>query len=166
MAITTNNEYFLAVLSRFNVSQARKADEEAKKIGGVDTQEALKRIEEAASRIELNQREGNYKDALKELATAEKEATNALTSLREMQEGLTKAQINEAFSIAEYYSEKGSAPGSGDHSLNNVDSTPSSAAQRFAEKIAPCACSSRFTGELIKIFCALGRALVVFAIAA
>ena len=87
-------------------AQARKADEEAKKIGGVDTQEALKRIEEAASRIELNQREGNYKDALKELAAAEKEATNALTSLREMQEGLTNAQISEAFAIATYYSEK------------------------------------------------------------
>lgn len=87
-------------------AQANKANEEAKKIGGVDTQEALKRIEEASSRIELNLREGNYKEALTELTKAEKEATNALTSLREMQEGLTKAQINEAFSIAEYYSEK------------------------------------------------------------
>lgn len=87
-------------------AQANKANEEAKKIGGVDTQEALKRIEEAASRIELNQREGNYKDALKELAVAEKEATNALKSLRETQEGLTKAQISEAFAIATYYSEK------------------------------------------------------------
>ena len=87
-------------------AQANKANEEAKKIGGVDTQEALKRIEEASSRIELNLREGNYKEALTELTKAEKEATNALTSLREMQEGLTKAQISEAFSIAEYYSEK------------------------------------------------------------
>lgn len=87
-------------------AQANKANEEAKKIGGVDTQEALKRIEEASSRIELNLREGNYKDALADLAKAEKEATNALTSLREMQEGLTKAQISEAFSIAGYYSEK------------------------------------------------------------
>ena len=87
-------------------AQAKKAEEEAKKIGGVDTQEALKRIEEASSRIELNLREGNYKEALTELAKAEKEATNALKSLREMQEGLTKAQISEAFSIAGYYSEK------------------------------------------------------------
>lgn len=87
-------------------AQANKANEEARKIGGVDTQEALKRIEEASSRIELNLREGNYKEALTELTKAEKEATNALTSLREMQEGLTKAQINEAFSIATYYSEK------------------------------------------------------------
>ena len=87
-------------------AQASKANEEAKKIGGVDTKEALKRIEEASSRIELNLREGNYKEALTELTKAEKEATNALKSLREMQEGLTTAQISEAFAIAGYYSEK------------------------------------------------------------
>lgn len=87
-------------------AQASKANEEAKKIGGVDTQEALKRIEEAASRIELNLREGKYKEALTDLTKAEKEATEALKSLREMQEGLSKAQISEAFAIAGYYSEK------------------------------------------------------------
>ena len=87
-------------------AQANKANEEAKKISGVDTQEALKRIEEAASRIELNLREGHYKEALTELTNAEKEATEALKSLREMQEGLTSAQISEAFAIAAYYSEK------------------------------------------------------------
>lgn len=87
-------------------AQAEKAKEEAKKIGGVDTQEALKRIEEAGSRIELNLRESNYKEALTELTKAEKEATNALTSLREMQEALSKAQVSEALAIAGYYSEK------------------------------------------------------------
>lgn len=87
-------------------AQAKKAEEEAKKIGGVDTQEALKRIEEAASRIELNLKEGEYKEALTSLTRAEKEATEALKNLREMQEGLTKAQISEAFAIAGYYSEK------------------------------------------------------------
>lgn len=87
-------------------AQANKAGAEAKKISGVDTQEALKRIEEAGSRIELNLREGNYKEALTDLTKAEKEATNALKSLREMQEGLTNAQISEAFAIAGYYSEK------------------------------------------------------------
>ena len=87
-------------------AQAKKAGEEAKKIGGVDTQEALKRIEEAASRIELNLKEGHYKEALTDLTKAEKEATEALKDLREMQEGLTKAQISEAFAIATYYSEK------------------------------------------------------------
>ena len=87
-------------------AQASKAKEEAKKIGGVDTQEALKRIEEAASRIELNLKEGEYKEALTSLTKAEKEATEALKSLREMQEGLTKAQVSEAFAIATYYSEK------------------------------------------------------------
>lgn len=87
-------------------AQASKANEEAKKIGGVDTEEALKRIEEIGSRIELNLREGNYKEALTELTKAEKEATEALKALRETQEGLTLAQINEAFAIATYYSEK------------------------------------------------------------
>lgn len=87
-------------------AQAKKAEEEAKKIGGVDTEEALKRIEEAASRIELNLKEGEYKEALTSLTKAEKEATEALKALREMQEGLTKAQVSEAFAIATYYSEK------------------------------------------------------------
>lgn len=87
-------------------AQASKAEEEAKKIGGVDTQEALKKIEEISSRIELNLREGNYKEALTELTKAEKEATEALKDLREMQQGLTSAQISEAFAIATYYSEK------------------------------------------------------------
>lgn len=87
-------------------AQADKADAEANKISGVDTQETIKRIEEIGSQIELNLREGNYKEALTDLTKAEKAATNALTSLREMQEGLTKAQISEAFAIAGYYSEK------------------------------------------------------------
>lgn len=87
-------------------AQAKKTRAEATKISGVDTQEALKRIEEVGSRIELNLREGNYKEALTDLTKAEKEATNALTSLREMQEALTNAQVSEAFAIATYYSEK------------------------------------------------------------
>lgn len=87
-------------------AQASKAGAEANKIAGVDTQEALKRIEEAGSRIELNLKEGNYKDALTDLTKAEKEATDALKALREMQEGLTKAEISQAFAIATYYSEK------------------------------------------------------------
>lgn len=87
-------------------AQAEKAGAEATKISGVDTQEALKRIEGLASQIELNLKEGNYKEALTDLTKAEKEATEALKNLREMQEGLTKAQISEAFAIAGYYSEK------------------------------------------------------------
>lgn len=87
-------------------AQASKTEAEKNKIAGVDTQEALKRIEEAASRIELNLKEGHYKEALTELTKAEKEATNALTALREMQEGLTNAEISKAFAIAGYYSEK------------------------------------------------------------
>lgn len=87
-------------------AQANKANTEANKIAGIDTQKTLQEIKESISRMELNQKEGNYKDALTELKKAEKEATNALTSLREMQEGLTKAQVSEAFAIAGYYSEK------------------------------------------------------------
>lgn len=87
-------------------AQAEKTKAEKEKISGVDTQEALKRIEEASSRIELNLKEGAYKDALTDLTKAEKEATEALKNLREMQEGLTNAQISEAFAIAGYYSEK------------------------------------------------------------
>ena len=87
-------------------AQAEKAGAEATKISGVDTQEALKRIEGIGSQIELNLKEGNYKEALTGLTNAEKEATKALKSLREMQEALTSAQISEAFAIAGYYSEK------------------------------------------------------------
>ena len=87
-------------------AQAKKARTEATKISGVDTQEALKRIEEIGSQIELNLKESNYKEALTELTNTEKEATEALKSLREMQEALTSAQISEAFAIAGYYSEK------------------------------------------------------------
>lgn len=87
-------------------AQEEKTNAEKEKISGVDTQEALKRIEEAASRIELNLKEGQYKEALTDLTKAEKEATEALKALREMQEGLTKAKISEAFAIAGFYSEK------------------------------------------------------------
>ena len=51
-------------------------------------------------------KESNYKEALTELTKAEKEATEALKNLREMQEGLTKAQISEAFALATKYSEE------------------------------------------------------------
>ena len=87
-------------------AQAEKAGAEATKISGVDTQEALKRIEGIASQIELNLQEGDYKEALTQLTKAEKEATEALKNLREMQEGLTKAQISEAFALATKYSEE------------------------------------------------------------
>ena len=81
-------------------AQAEKTKAEKEKISGVDTQEALKRIEETSSRIELNLKEGNYKDALTDLTKAEKEATEELKNLREMQEALTSAKISEAFAIA------------------------------------------------------------------
>ena len=87
-------------------AQASKANEEAKKIGGVDTQEALKRIEALSSQIELNLKEGNYKEALTQLKKSEKEATDALKNLREMEEALTNAKVSEAFALATKYSEE------------------------------------------------------------
>ena len=58
------------------------------------------------SQVELNLQEGNYKEALTQLTKPEKEATEALKNLREMQEGLTKAQTSEAFALATKYSEE------------------------------------------------------------
>lgn len=87
-------------------AQAKKAGAEATKISGVDTQQALKNIEEAASRIELNLKEGNYKDALTDLTKAEKEATKVLKDLRESQDVLTRANVSVAFAAATKYSEE------------------------------------------------------------
>ena len=87
-------------------AEAKKAGAEATKISGVDTQEALKRIEEVASRIELNLKEGDYKNALKGLAEAQKKTEETLQNLNEMKEALTKAQVSEAFALATKYSEE------------------------------------------------------------
>ena len=87
-------------------AQAQKAGAEATKISGVDTQESLKRIEEAASRIELNLKEGDYKGALTKLTEAKEQTEKTLQALNEMKEGLTKAQISEAFALATKYSEE------------------------------------------------------------
>ena len=87
-------------------AQAEKAGAEAKKISGVDTKEALKRIEEAASRIELNLKEGNYKEALTSLTKVKEETENTLQSLNAMKEALTKAEVSKAFAAATKYSEE------------------------------------------------------------
>lgn len=87
-------------------AQAQKAGAEATKISGVDTQEALKRIEGIGSQIELNLKEGDYKKALTSLTEAKKETEKVLKDLRESEEALTRVQISEAFAIATYYSEK------------------------------------------------------------
>lgn len=87
-------------------AQAQKAGAEATKISGVDTQEALKRIEGIASQIDLNLKEGNYKEALTQLTKAEEEATKVLKDLRESQEVLTRANVSVAFATATKYSEE------------------------------------------------------------
>ena len=87
-------------------AQAEKARSEATKISGVDTQEALKRIEGIASQIELNLREGDYKKALTSLTEAKEETEKVLKDLRESEEALTRANISVAFAAATKYSEE------------------------------------------------------------
>ena len=86
-------------------AQARKADEEANKIGGVDIEEAKKRIEEMDAKINDLIASKKLKDAEEELAKAKKETENTIQRLNEGKEALTRAQISEAFSVATYYSE-------------------------------------------------------------
>lgn len=87
-------------------AQADKAGAEATKISGVDTQEALKRIEGIASQIELNLKEGDYKEALASLTKAKEETEKVLKGLRESEEALTRANISVAFAAAAKYSEE------------------------------------------------------------
>ena len=87
-------------------AQAEKAGAEATKISGVDTQEALKRIDGIASQIELNLKEGNYKEALASLTKAKEETEKVLKDLRESEEALTRANISVAFAAATKYSEE------------------------------------------------------------
>ena len=87
-------------------AQASKAKEEAKKIGGVDTTEAWKRIEEIGSKIDLMIKEGEYKDALTQLTKAKETTEETLQRLNEMKEALTRAKVSEAFALATKYSEE------------------------------------------------------------
>lgn len=87
-------------------AQAEKAGAEATKISGVDTQEALKRIEGIASQIELNLKEGDYKEALALLTEAKEKTERVLKDLRESEETLTRANISVAFATATKYSEE------------------------------------------------------------
>ena len=87
-------------------AQAEKARSEATKISGVDTQEALKRIEGIASQIELNLKEGDYKEALTSLTKAKEETEKVLKGLRESEEALTRANVSVAFATATKYSEE------------------------------------------------------------
>jgi tetrahydromethanopterin S-methyltransferase subunit G len=86
-------------------AQARKADEEANKIGGVDIEEARKRIEEMDAKIDSLIAEKNLKEAETELSKAKKETENTIQKLNEGKEAVTKAEISQAFAVATYYSE-------------------------------------------------------------
>ena len=86
-------------------AQASKAREEARKIGGVDIEEAYKRIEEMSANIETLIADKKLKEADAELAKAKKETEDTIQRLNEGKEALTRAQISEAFAVATYYSE-------------------------------------------------------------
>lgn len=86
-------------------AQARKADEEANKIGGVDIEEAKKRIEEMDAKINDLIASKKLKEAEEALTNAKKETEKTIQRLNEGKEALTRAQINEAFAVATYYSE-------------------------------------------------------------
>lgn len=86
-------------------AQARKAEEEAKKIGGVDIEEAKKRIEEMDAKIDDLIASKNLKEAEAELSKAKKQTEETIQRLNEGKEALSRAQISEAFSVATYYSE-------------------------------------------------------------
>lgn len=86
-------------------AQARKADEEAKKIGGVDIEEAYKRIEEMDAKINDLIASKEYKEAETELSKAKKATEETIQRLNEANEALSRADISKAFAIATYYSE-------------------------------------------------------------
>lgn len=86
-------------------AQARKADEEANKIGGVDIEEARKRIEEIDAKINSLIAEKNYKEAETKLSEAKTTTEETIQKLNESKEALSRAQISEAFGVATYYSE-------------------------------------------------------------
>ena len=86
-------------------AQARKADEEANKIGGVDIEEAYKRIEEMDAKINDLIASKELKEAEAELSKAKKETETTIQRLNESKEALTRAEINQAFAVATHYSE-------------------------------------------------------------
>ena len=86
-------------------AQANKANEEAKKIGGVDIEEAKKRIEEMDAKINDLIASKKLKEAEEELKKAKKETENTIQRLNEGKEALSRAQISETFAVATYYSE-------------------------------------------------------------
>lgn len=86
-------------------AQARKAEEEANKIGGVDIREAEKRIEEMNAKIDELIASKKLKEAEEELSRARKDTEGTIQRLNESKEALSRAQISEAFAVATHYSE-------------------------------------------------------------
>lgn len=86
-------------------AQASKAKEEARKIGGVDIEEAYKRIEEMSANIDVLIADKNLKEADTKLSEAKKQTEETIQRLNEGKEALSRAEISQAFAIATYYSE-------------------------------------------------------------
>lgn len=87
-------------------AEASKAGAEANKIAGIDTREALKRIEEIDQNIKVLVKEEKYKEALTRLTDAKEQTEEVLKDLRESEEVLTRANISVAFATATKYSEE------------------------------------------------------------
>lgn len=87
-------------------AEASKAGAEANKISGVDTQEALKRMNEIDQKINVLIKEENYKEALTRLTDAQEATEKVIKDLRESEEILTRANISVAFATATKYSEE------------------------------------------------------------
>lgn len=86
-------------------AQASKAREEARKIGGVDIEEAYKRIEEMSANINTLIADKNLKEADTKLSEAKKQTEETIQRLNEGKEALSRAEISQAFAMATYYSE-------------------------------------------------------------
>lgn len=86
-------------------AQASKAKEEARKIGGVDIEEAYKRIEEMSANIDVLIADKKLKEADAKLSEAKKQTEETIQRLNEGKEALSRAEISQAFAIATYYSE-------------------------------------------------------------
>ena len=73
-------------------AQAKKAEEEAKKIGGVDIQESLARIEGILAQAEKDRQQGNVFEATVGLVNAQKQLTEKLSDEAYWSAELKKAQ--------------------------------------------------------------------------
>ena len=78
---------------RLTEAETQKAEEEAKKIGGVDIQEALKRIEKLGEEVKTLAKQGDWYEANSKLAEAQENYTKQLERVAQGDEALRDAQL-------------------------------------------------------------------------